>query len=81
MSPASAPAPSRMALFTRSQWLPDVLGSSAAREGMTVHGAFDLDNAAREQFLTDHLRDVEQGPATGLRHVGMPKEPCLEAKD
>ena len=48
---------------------------------MTVHRAFDLGNAAREQFLTDHLRDVEQDPATGLRHVGMPKEPCPEAKD
>ena len=48
---------------------------------MTVHRAFDLGHAARGQFLTDHLRDVEQGPATGLRHVGTPKEPCPEAKD
>ncbi len=30
VSPASAPAPSRMAVFTRSQWLPDVLGSKCA---------------------------------------------------
>jgi hypothetical protein len=33
VSPASAPAPLSMALFTRSQWLPNVLGSSAARKG------------------------------------------------
>ena len=33
VSPTSAPAPLRMALFTRSYWPPDLLGSSAARKG------------------------------------------------
>lgn len=56
------------------------VGFYCSSKRMTVYCAFDLRHVARGQFLTDRLRDVEQGRRIGLRHLRMPKQPCLEAK-
>jgi hypothetical protein len=45
---------------------------------MTVYDAFDLGHAA--QFLTDHLRDIEEGSGSGDRRLGMSNKPCFERK-
>jgi len=62
-----------MALFTRSQLVPDVFGfRDLGKDDRS--SCLHLGNAAREQFLLNNLSGrLSQDPATGLRHVGMPK--------